>query len=100
MAPLYDPATERPEDAKACIDRFGLPNIPCTYPVVWVRAREAAEHSQRRPEPHGHAQEAVVGAECQVVGRDADGDVDAAACGQAVQSSRAEGGSGIAAGCP
>jgi hypothetical protein len=43
MAPLYDPASERPEDAKACIDQFEFPDIPCTYPVVWVRAREAAE---------------------------------------------------------
>lgn len=43
MAPLYDPATQRPEDAKACIDMFEFPDIPCTYPVVWVRAREAAE---------------------------------------------------------
>ena len=34
---------ERPEDAKACIDQFEFPDIPCTYPVVWVRAREAAE---------------------------------------------------------
>ncbi len=42
MAPLYDPATQRPEDAKACIDQFEFPDIPCTYPVVWVRAREAA----------------------------------------------------------
>jgi hypothetical protein len=43
MAPLYDPATEAPEDAQACIDQFEFPDIPCTYPVVWVRAREAAE---------------------------------------------------------
>jgi formylglycine-generating enzyme required for sulfatase activity len=43
MAPLYDPRHERPEDASACIDRFEFPDIPCTYPVVWVRAREAAE---------------------------------------------------------
>lgn len=42
MAPLYDPAREKPQDAKACIDRFEFPNIPCAYPVVWVRAREAA----------------------------------------------------------
>jgi len=41
MAPLYDPATQRPEDAKACIDQFEFPDIPCTYPVVWVRARDA-----------------------------------------------------------
>lgn len=43
MAPLYDPASERPEDAKACIDKFEFPNIPCTYPVVWIKAREAAQ---------------------------------------------------------
>lgn len=43
MAPLYDPAHEKPEDAKACIDQFEFPNIPCVYPVVWVRAKEAAE---------------------------------------------------------
>jgi len=43
MAPLYDPQTEKPEDAKACIDQFEFPDIPCTYPVTWVRAKEAAE---------------------------------------------------------
>lgn len=43
MAPLYDPATGRQEDAKACIDQFEFPDIPCEYPVVWVKAREAAE---------------------------------------------------------
>jgi len=43
MAPLYDPATQTPEDAAACIDMFEFPDIPCTYPVVWVRAREAAQ---------------------------------------------------------
>ena len=34
MAPLYDPATQKPEDAKACIDQFEFPDIPCEYPVV------------------------------------------------------------------
>jgi hypothetical protein len=43
MAPLYDPATSTPENASACIDQFEFPDIPCTYPVVWVKAREAAE---------------------------------------------------------
>lgn len=42
MAPLYDPGKEKPENAKACIDQFEFPDIPCAYPVVWVRAREAA----------------------------------------------------------
>lgn len=43
MAPLYDPATQRPEEATTCIDLFEFPDIPCEYPVVWVRAREAAQ---------------------------------------------------------
>jgi len=43
MAPLYDPQTQRPEDARACIDQYEFPDIPCAYPVVWVRAREAAQ---------------------------------------------------------
>ena len=43
MAPLYDPATQKPEGAKACIDQFEFPDIPCAYPVIWVKAREAAE---------------------------------------------------------
>jgi|WetSurMetagenome_2_1015567.scaffolds.fasta_scaffold73720_3 hypothetical protein len=43
MAPLYDPAREKAENAKVCIDQFEFPDIPCAYPVVWVRAREAAE---------------------------------------------------------
>jgi len=43
MAPLYDPRNQSASDAKACIDQFEFPNIPCTYPVVWVKAKEAAE---------------------------------------------------------
>lgn len=43
MAPLYDPGTQKPEDATACIDQFEFPDIPCTYPVVWTRAAEAAQ---------------------------------------------------------
>jgi hypothetical protein len=43
MAPLYDPAGQAPEEAKVCIDQFEFPDIPCEYPVVWVRAREAAQ---------------------------------------------------------
>jgi hypothetical protein len=46
MAPLYNPARETAHDAKACIDQFEFPDIPCAYPVVWVRAREAAEICQ------------------------------------------------------
>ena len=43
MAPLYNPAVEKPEDAGECIDQFEFPDIPCAYPVVWVRANEAAQ---------------------------------------------------------
>ncbi len=43
MAPLYDPAHESAAQARACVDRYEFPDLPCTYPVVWVRAREAAE---------------------------------------------------------
>jgi formylglycine-generating enzyme required for sulfatase activity len=43
MAPLYNPKFQRPEDARACIDQFEFPDIPCAYPVVWVKAVEAAE---------------------------------------------------------
>jgi hypothetical protein len=43
MAPLYNPATERAEDATACVDMFEYPNVPMVYPVVWVSAMEAAQ---------------------------------------------------------
>ena len=43
MAPLYNPAAELPEDARTCIDQFEFPDIPTEYPVIWVKAREAAE---------------------------------------------------------
>jgi len=43
MAPLYSPATQKPEDAKSCIDQFEYPNLPCEYPVVWVRSSEAVD---------------------------------------------------------
>ncbi len=43
MAPLYDPATQTPAEATSCMDRLEFPNVPCEYPVVWVRASEAAQ---------------------------------------------------------
>lgn len=42
MAPLYDPATQEPGDATTCIDQLEFPDLPCDYPVVWVRTSEAA----------------------------------------------------------
>lgn len=29
-------------DGRGCIDQFEFPDVPCTYPVIWVRASEAA----------------------------------------------------------
>jgi hypothetical protein len=43
MVPLFDPGRESAELATACIDQYEFPGLPCAYPVVWVRAREAAE---------------------------------------------------------
>jgi formylglycine-generating enzyme required for sulfatase activity len=46
MAPLYDPATQSIDQARACIDQYEFPDIPCEYPVVWTRASEAAQICQ------------------------------------------------------
>jgi hypothetical protein len=42
MAPLYDPTTQQASEATACIDQYEFPGIPCEYPLIWVRASEAA----------------------------------------------------------
>jgi hypothetical protein len=39
MVPIYDPGSgETAETANLCIDQYEFPNIPCDYPVTWVRA--------------------------------------------------------------
>ncbi|HET9957559.1 MAG TPA: SUMF1/EgtB/PvdO family nonheme iron enzyme [Polyangiaceae bacterium] len=44
MVALYDPSRgETVNDARACIDQYEFPNIPCEYPVIWVKADEAVE---------------------------------------------------------
>lgn len=44
MVPLFDPAKgETAQSADVCMDQFEFPNIPCEYPVTWVRANEADE---------------------------------------------------------
>ncbi len=46
MAPIYNTTRDPKEtmsQAKVCIDQFEFPNIPCEYPVVWVRAKETVE---------------------------------------------------------
>ncbi len=30
------------ENARLCMDQFEFPNVPCEYPIAWVRADEAA----------------------------------------------------------
>jgi formylglycine-generating enzyme len=43
MVPIFDPdAGEARETAKVCIDQYEFPDVPCDYPVVNVRASEAA----------------------------------------------------------
>jgi formylglycine-generating enzyme len=44
MTPIYDPTMgETAATAKACIDRYEFPGIPCEYPLVYASAREAVE---------------------------------------------------------
>jgi len=44
MVPLFDPARgESADTANVCMDQFEFPNIPCEYPVTWVRSSEAAQ---------------------------------------------------------
>ena len=43
MVPVFDPsAGETRETAKVCVDQYEFPGVPCEYPVVHVRASEAA----------------------------------------------------------
>jgi formylglycine-generating enzyme required for sulfatase activity len=46
MAPLYDPGSQFADDAAVCIDRLEFPDVPCEYPVIWVRASEAQQLCQ------------------------------------------------------
>lgn len=44
MVPIYDPSAGQTQaDARVCIDQYEFPNVPCEYPVVFVRASEAVE---------------------------------------------------------
>ena len=42
MVPIYDPATERKDQAKVCIDRYEFPGLPCEYPATWITANNAS----------------------------------------------------------
>jgi formylglycine-generating enzyme required for sulfatase activity len=42
MVAVFDPAAgENVESAKLCIDQFEYPNIPCDYPLTWVKSDQA-----------------------------------------------------------
>jgi hypothetical protein len=44
MVPIYDPTRgQTADDAEVCIDQYEFPNIPCEYPVTWVRANVAQQ---------------------------------------------------------
>ncbi len=44
MVAIFNPKTgQTAENASLCMDEFEFPNIPCEYPVVHVRANEAAQ---------------------------------------------------------
>jgi formylglycine-generating enzyme len=43
MVPLYDPRRHAAREATVCIDQFEFPGVPCEYPVVHVKAREAVQ---------------------------------------------------------
>lgn len=44
MVAIFDPnAGQTADNASLCMDEFEFPNIPCEYPVVHVRANEAAQ---------------------------------------------------------
>jgi formylglycine-generating enzyme len=43
MVAVFDPKTQDVNRARLCIDQFEFPNLPCEYPLVWVRASEAAQ---------------------------------------------------------
>jgi len=42
MVAVFDPKIEDVNRARICMDQFEFPNVPCEYPLVWVRASEAA----------------------------------------------------------
>ncbi|MGC4093324.1 MAG: SUMF1/EgtB/PvdO family nonheme iron enzyme [Polyangiaceae bacterium] len=47
MVPLYDPSQgETAASARVCIDQYEFPNLPCEYPLVWVKANETVELCQ------------------------------------------------------
>ena len=46
MVAVFDPNQSDVLHATVCVDQYEFPNIPCEYPLVWVRASEAAQICQ------------------------------------------------------
>jgi len=46
MVAVFDPSTSDVLHATVCIDQYEFPNIPCEYPLVWVRSSEAVQICQ------------------------------------------------------
>ena len=43
MVAIFDPKSADVMRSKLCIDQYEFPNIPCEYPLVWVRSSEAVQ---------------------------------------------------------
>lgn len=43
MSPVPASPGEDPATASVCIDRFEFPNLPCSYPLVWVSSSQAKQ---------------------------------------------------------
>lgn len=46
MVAVFDPKSQDALRARLCIDQYEFPNIPCEYPLVWVRSSEALQICQ------------------------------------------------------
>ena len=46
MVAVFDPNSADILRSGVCIDQYEFPNIPCEYPLVWVRASEAVQICQ------------------------------------------------------
>lgn len=41
MVAVFNPRTEDVNHARICMDQYEFPNVPCEYPLVWIRSSEA-----------------------------------------------------------
>lgn len=43
MVPVFPAGADLRTQPQVCIDQYEFPNLPCEYPIVWVRASEAVQ---------------------------------------------------------